>query len=551
MNTFMKKWFVVYSRYIIVFAALLLILFKLLYRYDASLDLVGYDEASYVQTALFGPLRIDGIVYYLYLKILNIFIPDAANLYVANFGIVTILFAVSIFVSAAVLLRSALLSVCFATLFTLATFTATMWPFISHFTAAVILILLIAVHFTPAKYRLLSVLIGAILLSYIRPEFSLTFIVVLVAAVVSIVLALKAGRRPNFALLAAVIVCFTIFFMYNPSVGGRSYAAFAQHYALDLSKAGLFDGNPWTEAQIAMSRDFGNATTVPSLVMANPIAFFLHIIRNVGYTFYELSEMMTPLYGQDTIWGSVVAGSIFILGLVWMFDFMSQLWHRSIDGVALFAATVVLPVIISVLVIFPRHHYLIMITPVITLMALRSKVWQVLIAKLKPESLPVIWHRVLFGISLVLLLVFVPWRVNGRFGFRIPKNVYTVHGQSSCTNRDKIKFLHNLKLNTDQVNFLSSMGFLKPFLPEGWNEVLHFMIDQHFDDYLRSHVINAIWVMPNLSNEGSFQDEQGFKKFIANPGLPWQALHLKECTDQYLLIHKDLLISPQTVPVSE
>jgi hypothetical protein len=69
----------------------------------------------------------------------------------------------------------------------------------------------------------------------------------------------------------------------NPLVGGRSYFAFSQHYAINAAEARRLPEDPWLEYRSIAEAAFGRATTVGQALLANPREFAWQLLWNASH----------------------------------------------------------------------------------------------------------------------------------------------------------------------------------------------------------------------------------------------------------------------------
>lgn len=540
MGESMRRWISEYRGFLVALLAFLIVLVKLLYRFDASFDIAPEDETRYLQRALSGNWGLDGVVYFAYLRGLSLLIPDPIALYQTNFALVTVLFGLAVFALASVMLRSAPLAFFLSSILVVTWMTVAMWPFIAHFAASIVLFLAaVLVRYRKLTHALAVALPGAILLMYIRPEFLVTVIGLMFAGAVVCFWQWRERKKVGFLLPAILIMSMAVLIFFNPAEGNRSFVAFSQHYAFGLSLVGGWTDNPWTTADSLMARDFPGAHSIPSAFVTNPGAFFGHVFRNVRFLPEELLKALQPLHAPESVVG-VALVAFFLLSLfAWIWELMRSLISRKVDASDILIVILAIPVIISVLVIFPRVHYLVLVVPLLWIAGLRTSIRQAIHVRLiQPVRR---WAAVFFAVFLVMIVVLVPWRANRRVGLRIPRNVESIHGRNFCTFRDRALFLRSLHLPTNEVRHLNSMGYMQPFLPAGWTEYLHYNKGEGFDAFLEQNGINAIWISPALRDDARFRDDPEFLRFEETNG--WVPVSLQECNDMYLLLRKELVVS--------
>ena len=153
-------------------------------------------------------------------------------------------------------------------------------------------------------------------------------------------------------------------------LGKRSWEAFAQHYEYRFAADG---DDPWNIDATKVETDFPGIESIPAAAASNPAAFAGHVARNITWAPVTLAGHTVGLGGTSTsenLQGVMIAGA-------WGLSFLAVLvvFRRRIPAVfrgigSLFAsrsnagsiAITVLGIgasLISVSVIYPRPHYLV------------------------------------------------------------------------------------------------------------------------------------------------------------------------------------------------
>jgi hypothetical protein len=149
-----------------------------------------------------------------------------------------------------------------------------------------------------------------------------------------------------------------MFYIMAHSDSTRSGMAFAQHVNLRASEKGLLGGaNPWTSsyAQKAFNIDVNHNlvninATIGDFYRANPRLFLEHIVHNLrDYKTVVLLLLVLSISVRPWVGGR----------------------HVSLRPASVFVFMVSLPVIAASILIYPRHHYAVIITPSLLLLALQ------------------------------------------------------------------------------------------------------------------------------------------------------------------------------------
>src|SRR5918998_5127030 len=187
------------------------------------------------------PLAEDAPLYSAWYYVLSLLQPDRVTLYYLNYQAVTVLPPIFIFF----LLRryglSTLAGMIISGLFLISAVNFPLMPKASHFALIIILLSLIAATYTKRDTSaILLVCIGALLCSYVRPEFFLTYLLILMLYIMVVVTSRREIRiwRELLGLSAVLSVSALLLYVFgwpafSSSSGGRSFVAFGQHFSLN------------------------------------------------------------------------------------------------------------------------------------------------------------------------------------------------------------------------------------------------------------------------------------------------------------------------------
>jgi hypothetical protein len=190
---------------------------------------------------------------------------------------------------------------------------------------------------------------------------------------------------------------------------------------------------------------------------------------------------------------------------------------------------IIIPLVISVCLIYPREHYLLVLFAIL-----------LVLAAVNVPAIPVKW-RFRWGLPLLMVLVlyWIPWQATGGFGV-LPGEVESIH-HKKCTNLGKIKFIRNLKVNTD-IFYLGGSGSMEPYI-DNFKYVDKRWKNVPFNRYLEVENINMIEVNNSLTGDPKFIADKQFKVFISEiPGNDWLKMKMPRCNG-YLAVKKEILIT--------
>ena len=358
----------------------MLVLFALLvvagWRYAAPVDKVldiGFaDETLYLREGLnlswHGLHTMRAPLYALWYRGLALFVHDPMALYDLNLRLQIILLPLSLFLAMvwAGLSPAAAFVVAWAWLLTDANLEP--WPRVSAFAWILLLAGIGWQRRFPEDWKgWAGLLILTGLSMYARPEMMLAFALLLALAVWQ--------RRCHKADLRKVIAGVLLFGLLagvlfgSPNEKNRLFDAFVQHFAFRWQKEYLLNGTPWNHWRTAIDKAFGpDVHTVAGLFRADPQKVFTHIHANAVDAVTRWGKLLfshTPyILNRHSLWEGIAWALIFA-GLAgwqaWRKRRQKDFW-KSYGLLLLVEAALALPIVGSVLFIYPRLHYLLGLT---------------------------------------------------------------------------------------------------------------------------------------------------------------------------------------------
>ena len=212
-----------------------------------------------------------------------------------------------------------------------------------------------------------SVLLGGMAFAgFVRPEVAIGFVVGTFALGVWVTAkwrARTAGVRPVVPALAlgSSAILFAVFG--NPFGGDRSFFAFSQHYAFEVSRREHLSINPWVRYAEITTRDFGASTSIGAAARANPRGFSRHILHNVGelpgnvLDLCSLRRSITTAASVPWLAASavIIAVIAIALGVCIARTRRADDARRAVIELFVLVAVAALP---GILIVFPRAHHL-------------------------------------------------------------------------------------------------------------------------------------------------------------------------------------------------
>jgi len=370
-----------------------------------------------------------------------------------------------------------------------------------------------------ARYRSLASLAAAAALFWLaagsRPEFTWLALVSSITSFVWLVVEFRSGatEKPNqvrnflAVLVGALGIPTALVFLHgSPFTGGRSWVAFSQHFSLRNSLAGE---DPWLDAGEIVGRSFPGVESIGQALLSNPSVFISHLFSNIA-------EFPTSLFHQ--VLGEPTITSLMVLVLLvstlvsigmqprWAFSELRGKVRRYWDGRKrienvvfviigiLFLAAIIIPI----LVIYPRDHYLIVPAGLLILF--------VLVIQSQFGS-PKITAVLPFAISFLLFALLTVQVIQHTIG-RMSYPAHTARAMSLMRDAD-----------TDWKVFSSGWGLyqLNTFVDRA--EIIYpedSTPGQDLEEFFAQAGINAVWMTGDLVN---FDPSQlpGLDVFLQNP----------------------------------
>ena len=485
-----------------------------------GLDLTLHDEGFYLNAGCLIregqlPRAETAPLYAFHYFLLSHLQPDKARLYVLNWGLLSVISPLLLFAFLRRLRITTAVSLLAASLFLVGDCNFALWPKVAHYGLCVTLSVLLLASLVRRRVEQIAVLcIGALSLSYVRPEIFLAFVLL---AGWLIIECIRDVRRRHWrcpgTVVASVAVCSAVAIVLlgcpvgGAGAGSRSYMAFGQHFALNWVAWEKSKLDPWFNWQSIMQQAFGENRTMLQAVWQKPLLVGRHVIANV--TDFPRNLLGTLAAIKHIRMGSALQSSILRLGMVTAFSLLLH-WRgqprgqRPSDGGPIIAglALLVFPGALSAVLIYPRAHYLaglsLLVPVVATFVAARGR------------EAPSRW-RVLIPLSLCVMAVSLVGAGRVRAGDR--------HNWAT------IRRIQEMNISQD-VYFLD-MEAHSFFLPGNYRWVSAWNKNVPCSEYLsashqtwnnaeRGH-IKMVLVTDRLARHPTYADDPEWSLFLQNP----------------------------------
>ena len=229
---------------------------------------------------------------------------------------------------------------------------------------------------------------GCFLAAFARPEFIYGVFISAAIALLAIILYRSQERSATFVgkVLLLIALAGVMQFCRTRTSSQRSGLAFSQHVSVRAAQRGIIPLQDAWNSDYALrlfhipagEESFIPAATIGDFYKANPRLFLEHVLANLrdGRTIFALAVLLLVVLSA---------------------------WFRPRDPTlrpaAIYLSVVSLPVVVSMLLIYPRPHYLVIVMPALLLIGLY------LLPQSTEEFVPRPWIVLLVGASLLVLKV--------------------------------------------------------------------------------------------------------------------------------------------------
>lgn len=494
---------------------------KLYYGIQNSMDVQFADEAAYIRFGLdlFETMNRNwGPMYALWYKCLSFITTDTIQLYYLNFMITSVLVGVLLYFF---LLRISVkptfaLFISFCVL--VSDLNISVWPRISHFCIVLCLIALIIISFLRNNiYKCLVFMVMCLINAYARPEFYLSFVIMVIVTLICIYYNKSVLTRKDIYIFSGIVILIGIlhfifrfpsndFFGYN-----RGVAAFYQHYAWNykMRTNGTFDA--WLYWEDLAKKQFGDCNSMWCVIKTQPGIFISNTLFNVRTYLLQLLKVCSYVFPVGIFHGKKMQLLLTLLTIVTFITlllrknsrvyFLQKIYSYKFYLLILFCF--ITPTLLSCMVVFPRDHYLYlqMLFVLLILISAFGFIFEYL--SLKP----------VFFIAFGILLFLATPNVQSYSFMKFSTDTHAM-----C-NKKLIQHLEKKYANTPHTLF-TNMPFVRGLLPTNFKEI-NTIFDKKkskpFTHYIDSAKIDIVIITPSTLRDPHLTSDSSWVNFMDNP----------------------------------
>jgi hypothetical protein len=359
-----------------------------------------------------------------------------------------------------------------------------------------------------------------------RPELYLAFVVLFVTTLIcATVVRIRKSVQGVFTWLMLLGLILVIVGLQvklgNPLFsmeGARAIAAFAQHYAYNYALWNDLRPDRWQlHGEQIFVADFGRNFDFFSAYKANPEAFIRHVTSNTFRYLSNLWKFYTDLFIPESIFtlkeiSRTVVLLLLLMPILLLRKFSLSVWwsnmkERWLEWLLLMV--VIGPTFLSVILIFPREHYMVMQTLLLLTLLLTFSYgftgWPSPVENRKRLGL-------VSGIMMGLLILTPSANNRPAFdNFREPKGTF---------NKEAVLTLQQFELLNDTIRISEDEGGIIFFLHEAekqrfkWTPAM--WKQTNFNHYADSMGTQLYYVTPLMLYDDRYRYDEQWQDFLAN-----------------------------------
>jgi hypothetical protein len=400
--------------------------------------------------------------------------------------------------------------------------------------AVLLAVLLVATFLESLEGFLALVASGFVLVAYARPEYTVSALALL--GLLGLVLTRRAfqeGRVPlralGWAVLPGLLALVLLGSLGNPlqDTTGRRFYAFCQHFSFNYSARVPVAWHPWNDCERSIHAAFGEQVdSVSEAARSNPKALLAHLGRNLWlYPLTSVCMFVTGLGGfeslKDRVWWLGLGRWLFLAVAGWQLVWLGRRRERlrslrddpSAMRLGLVLGAVVLPVLLSSVLYFPRAHYLVIqsVVGVAFLALVTSRVReQVEAVSLRPAACA--------GLALGLVLLTPDLGA----GHLLPGQAPANRASPATPHLHTVRFLRSVGAGWvlkpgETLQVLDAQGGYSAYLGAPFQWVPQMRKDRPFLRYVHEQRVDLIVLDEALREDLRFAQDAEFVAFLAEP----------------------------------
>ena len=336
---------------------------------------------------------------------------------------------------------------------------------------------------------------GALLVSYVRPEYFLTYIL---TTLLFIFLWVREYKKLEQRYLLGILAAYGLYsalllgILGIPVAGSRSFSAFGQHFSMNWVSWTGSTINPGTNWWTILALNFGSAHSIPEAFANNPSAFLLHITDNLRHLAPITAHLIFPIkfFLSRRVALLLIAALLITYVIITRFKRLSVLVEYK--RLLIFYGLFVIPALVSVIIIYPEIHY-ILLPGVLTIVMM-----SILLTDHDLNQEPMGYSQ-LFLISLFVVGLTFYFSQNRE---ETPRPALSTIG-----------FIQSLEIH-EPVNVLETGGGYNIYLGDNFHRVEEYIKSTGFDQFRADQSINMIVVSDTLLNDTRFKDDPEWQSFL-------------------------------------
>ena len=504
------------------------------------MDVILWDEGEYLKNGLLFMKKIPktwGPLYSGWYFVLHLLEHDTLQLYFLNYRILSVLpivlffcflqlrgihFSVSLLISMSWMLSSINIAV---------------WPMISHLCISIVLLgCILGSFFNKQSLKYLVFTMTALFVSYARPEYYFSFIVLFI---VCILFCWKERKQITSLNKYSIVIGMLMVVLVHKVMGisilqdKRGLLALTQHFMYNYNLWHHINEPWWICWYDRLNEIFNHPKSILHAFNDHPDMFHKHVYSNVvNYIILVWKKiggiiLFSTIFKVHGLLKMIVVGLVvlmsFLVGKHLNVKFSLRKNVRKFASVWLLLFMFVFPSLISSIIVFPREHYFVLQIPFILFVML-----SVLDFQIPPNR----FYKSLVIIFSICILLFGPNAKNFKYF-----NLFNLKDEGAYV-KDVIIYLKDADIK-EEVNLLENEGGITYLLTPNYTWCRGFGDAESWNAFQKEKNINMIYVSSFLE-QNRFKLDDSWSEFIQNPEQHGFVKIKTGRYEPYLLMSKEL-----------